>query len=179
MLHNNSNITLISVVLVLMTAVISGSCSQASIPFESPLPTPVIEPGWYRVNVPDRFSFYLPPGMQMIPVMGVDSIVGQYNSDTLELSFDYGWYSGSVSMPDKPEYKEVWTEIDHAQAQVVTFHDAGSGQHFKYVAAIYFPQPRPETESTKGDKLNIWVFCKTPNEQEVALQIFQTIKFVH
>lgn len=48
---------------------------------------------WKAVDAKGRFSFAIPPDMAEQAAQGIDSYVGQYRNDGIQLSFDYGGYS--------------------------------------------------------------------------------------
>lgn len=126
---------------------------------------------WKYINADNSFGFYVPPDMKKDEVQGIDSYVGKFHNNGLELSFDYGIYSDPLEYSKEPDYKEVWVKIDGKSAKIVTFHKPSGYKDFSDVAAVHFPQIGKET------KLTMWVYCKSPDEQQVAKTIFSSIQF--
>jgi hypothetical protein len=96
------------------------------------------------------------------PVQGIDSLVGKYDSPTLELSFDYGRYSDPLEREGYESWKFRNTTIDGKRAKI------GSSENRM---AVHFPQ-------VVGDnKLSMFAKLKVTDADEIVEMIFRTIDF--
>src|SRR4051812_22481699 len=70
-------------------------------PVEPPAGTPPADPTELQeFAAGDKFTFRAPADMVAVPIQGIDSFVGKYSSDKYEVTFDYGWYSGTPGSTD-------------------------------------------------------------------------------
>ncbi|MFP6892920.1 MAG: hypothetical protein VCA18_04165, partial [Opitutales bacterium] len=93
---------------------------------------PAIPDDWVAVKAArNAFEFKAPPDLKNIPVQGIDSQVGKYESPSMLLTYDYGWYSNSLRDEKKPGFSSNIVQIDGKTAKVVTFDG---------VAAVHFPK---------------------------------------
>lgn len=63
---------------------------------------------WQVIEVAGAFTFAVPPGVRESDEQGIDSVVGIWRDERIEIVYDYGWYSSPL------------TEFD---AQVTQAHD--------------------------------------------------------
>ena len=145
----------------------------------SPMASGTVPSDWKKVDAEGRFSFFLPPDMEEHPVKGIDSYVGEYRNSDVALSFDYGWWSDSFKYyPSRPQYQEATVEIDGKAAKVITFFRSEHDNPFPYVAAIHFADVGTGPgEGGMITKLTLWADCKSPADQDIAKEIFSSIKF--
>jgi hypothetical protein len=145
----------------------------------SPLPTPPV--GWREVGLPGKFTFFIPPDMQEEAVQGIDSEIGSYIGDGLNLRFDYGFYSGPTICSGQAECQEEWFDIDGMRTRVVTFRNGETSSEYNYFAGVHFAdvklQQKPSSQQMPVT-LSVYAWCKGPKQQALAKQIFQTIDFV-
>ena len=135
-----------------------GGCSQADKP-----PT-----GWQKLEA-GAFSLYGPPGWEFRKQQGIDSYVGEFAGDGEVLGFDFGRYSNSLSDAQEPSYVVAYEIIHGTKAKIVSPKIPGQG-----ITGIYFPSV-PTTEN--GNKLCLVGHDLTAAQQEIALRMFQTIRF--
>lgn len=114
------------------------------------------------------FLFKVPIEMQEVEVQGIDSFVKRYESDTIMLSFDYGWYSNNFSdWPENTTFEEV--EIGGKLARIGTvkyqFRDG-----FPYATQVHF-------KLDDDVKLSMFAACKTVVDVAIAHGVFGTIVF--
>jgi hypothetical protein len=83
-------------------------------------PPPPVPAGWQTIDVEGKFSFMAPPDLKPQPVQGIDSLVGQYASPTLDVTFDYGWYSDPM---DGQGYASRGVSIDGRSARLLSKGD--------------------------------------------------------
>jgi hypothetical protein len=102
---------------------------------------PAVPRDWQTIRAGTAFSFKAPPDLKSVPVQGVDSFVGSYASPTLEVMFDYGWYSNSMN---DPGHTSRPVEIDGKQARLISKDD---------VVAIHFPKVDGATKLTMSVRL--------------------------
>ena len=105
-----------------------------------PSPAPPVPAGWQTVLTPG-FAFRAPPDLQPVPVQGVDSIVGRYESPTLAVDYDLGWYSDPM---DREGYTRRRVTVDGKAARLVTKDD---------VVAIHFPKLGRQSKLTMSVRL--------------------------
>jgi hypothetical protein len=117
---------------------------------------------WVTINAGKAFSFRAPPELVEQPVQGIDSLVGKYDSPTLELLFDYGRYSDPLESEDYREWKFRNTTIDGKRAKI--------GWSEKRLA-VHFPTVEGK------NKLSMFAQLKQPQARETAEIIFRSIDF--
>ena len=98
-----------------------------------PAPPPSVPSNWQTISANGKFTFKAPPDLKPEPVQGIDSFVGKYASPTLEVTFDYGWYSDPMNGEG---YTSREITVDGKSARLVTKGD---------VVAIHFPKVGGET----------------------------------
>lgn len=127
---------------------------------------------WSKVNA-TYFEFSLPDNFKKVARHGDDSYVGEYQSKTVLLSFDYGLYSNSLQKLDSySEYLER-TEIIHGhKAKIVTYTKPST----KFVIAINFPKGGRLYKS--GNALTIISICRSKRDYEVVQKIYASIRFL-
>lgn len=114
-----------------------------------------------------RFLFKLPLDFNEVDVQGIDSFVKVYESDTIRLSLDYGWYSNSFgNWPENTVYEEA--VIFGRSARIGTANsDRGE---FQYITQVYF-------NLENKLKLSMSALCKTMGDVTIAHAVFKTILF--
>ena len=165
------NYSLKALFCLLLCAGLMGCSGASAIPTPSPqasVAPAAIPSNWQKIDIEQKFSFYLPPEFKEVKVQGEDSLVRQYKSETANLNLDYGGFSDPLTgYADKPGYKEQTLTIDGYAAKSISYGTAGA-----YVAAVHFAQAGPP----KGVKLTVWIEG-TQNLAELGRQIFKTIDF--
>lgn len=145
-----------------------------NIPAEHP-PQPPVEggasagrarAGWHEIDA-GAFSIAAPMGWELYQLCGVDSYFGELVGDGMVLSFDFGRYSGGcLRDTKKPEYDIVHKPIGGFPAKIASPRTAGHG-----IAGVYFHNVgRSNGLCLYGENL-------TSTQQELALKIFETIRF--
>lgn len=128
---------------------------------------------WVQIEVRKAFAFRIPPDLKMKPVKGKDSHVARYESDSMQLSYDYGWYSDRLTRYSKREdVKTTETTIDGKKARIVTMHSKTKGSPLEYVAAAHFSGLRDPKM-----RLTFFVRCASSKEQQLAQVIFDSVRF--
>jgi hypothetical protein len=135
---------------------------SACVSVRNHLPDP---PTWHKVEA-GAFSLFAPPGWEFHQLQGVDSYVGEFTGDGVTLKFDYGQYSSPLNQAVEPKYVIAQQDIGGHTAKVVYPRSPGHG-----VTGIYF------SKITRTDKLCLWGQDLSDSQQELALQIFRTIRF--
>jgi hypothetical protein len=121
--------------------------------------------GWQEVDA-GAFSILAPSGWKFHQLHGVDSYVGEFTSDDTVIRFDFGRHSDPLKEETKPEYIVVHKSIGGLQAKVVSPKTPGDG-----VTGIYFPK------TFASNRLCLYGQDLTSAQQELALKIFETIRF--
>lgn len=122
----------------------------------------------FKVIENHRFLFKVPLDFTEVEVQGVDSFVKQYESDSISLSFDYGWYSSNFNRwPDDTVFQDV--VIFGKSARIGTVK-AEFDEGFPYTTKVHFILD-------KKMKLSMFAACKTMDDVGIAHRIFKSILF--
>lgn len=123
---------------------------------------------WHSVNT-GPFSVLLPPGWDYLPAQGVDSYVGSFVGDDVTLRFDYGLYGAAPSFDD-PQLSVHEETIGGYTARLFSPRAGGGASGIWLdVANASEPLGLPITLLLNGEAL-------TPEQQQVALQIFRSVR---
>ena len=125
------------------------------------------------------FSLSLPTDMRKEEVQGIDSYVGKYTRDDMNLSFDYGWYSNAQNYYcDQPEYQESQIQLSGKLARIISFNNDNQviGNDYTYIAGLYVPNAS-ENEYGHVDKLNVLIQFNNAEDKAMANCIFESISF--
>jgi hypothetical protein len=136
---------------------------------------PVNGPSTWTSVQNDSFSVILPPGWAYEPRQGIDSFVGAYVGDGVELTFDYGIYSDPLNYEDNASYNVHEETIGGLTAKIVmpTSADGITGVHFADVGKFAFPGDNIAFDV----RLTVAGNGLTQEQQQIALQIFRSIRF--
>ncbi len=120
---------------------------------------------WHKVDA-GPFSILAPSGWEFHQLEGVDSYVGEFVGDGVVLTFDFGGYSNPLKEEKKPTYVVIHKSIDGHAAKIVSPRVPGHG-----ITGVYF--------RNAGNASALTLFGKdlTPTQQELALKIFETLRF--
>ena len=130
--------------------------------------------GWVCHTIGPGITCQIPEDMKPVSTTPIDSMVSQFQSPGLRISFDYGWYSDSLnSHRGAAEYTERTVKISGRTARIVWMR--GEDGEMPYVAAVSF---RNVSGSGKtSNHLTGWATSATPAGQELAVKVFRTIRF--
>lgn len=167
-----TKLVFLSVVLISIAVASANGCSSART--HAPRLTDknlssVTAPGnWHKVDA-TAFSLFAPSGWEFHQLRGVDSYVGEFVGDGVALKFDFGGYSsGCFDEAKEPAYLITQETIGGFPAKVATPRTPSHG-----FTGIYF---RRVARSTG---LCLWGQDLTSAQQEIALRVFETIRFEH
>ena len=119
---------------------------------------PTIPDDWVAVKAArNAFEFKAPPDLEKVPVRGVDSLVGKYESPSMLLTYDYGWYSSPLPDEKQPGYSSKIVKINGKTAKVVTFDG---------VAAVHFPKVKDKI------RLTVYVILKRRKQRRPRCSCF-------
>jgi hypothetical protein len=129
-----------------LSLIVSGLACDRSAPRGPGMPTTRPEPpaSWQTITVGNAFTFRAPPELRAVPVQGIDSLVAEYQSPTVKVSVDYGWYSDPMDRRDEG-FTRRKVVVDGKEARLLTKEDA---------VAIHFPSVSGKTRLTMLVKLN-------------------------
>jgi hypothetical protein len=123
------------------------------------------ESSWQKVGA-GAFSILAPAGWKFRQLPGGDSYVGEFTGDGVVLKFDFGGYADSFKEEKEPGYVVVHKSIGGLDAKIVSPKTAGHG-----VTGVYFGK------TFGANKLSLFGRDLTPTQEELALKIFETIRF--
>jgi hypothetical protein len=153
----------ISICSAALTSLIAMMLSSAS-PGQ-PFGQSVAPANWHKVDA-GPFSILAPSGWEFHQLEGVDSFVGEFVGDGIKVTFDFGGYSNPLKEEKKPAYVVVHKSIGGFRAKVVSPRTPGHG-----ITGIYF------RDVGNATALCLWGKDLTSTQQELALKIFETIRF--
>lgn len=136
------------------------------------------DPTWQKIDARGIFTFYIPSELEPQNVQGIDSYVGSFQSPTMRLSFDYGWYSGVPSDQGQKGYTKKETQIDEHRAIIISYQldSYATEEGYEYFTAVHFPVTA-EDQNGGINKLTMSAFCNTVIDISTAQTIFKTITF--
>lgn len=125
--------------------------------------------GWYEEDT-GPFTLVLPPDMRSVPEQGIDSFVGSYQSNRIDLSFDYGMYTNDLS--DWPKNGKLeWAEVNGHKAKIATFRDPTA--NFPFEVGGYFLSGG---KGSAGMALGLFMRCKTSEAALDARKIITSVQ---
>lgn len=110
---------------------------------------------------------------------GTDSGVWKYQGEGIVLVIEMGQHPTDLVMDrHEPGYRDGSVDIDGRKAKIATFQlSASRAAYFanegKYVAAVHFP----DIGNSFATRMTLWANCDDLATQEIAKQIFLTVKF--
>jgi hypothetical protein len=122
-------------------------------------------PNWQKVDA-GAFSIFAPVGWQFHQLPGVDSYVGKFSGDDIELKFDFGPHTDSLSREKEPIYTIAYDHIDGLRAKVVSPKVPGRG-----ITGVFF------VKTFKSNQLCLYGKDLTSAQQRLVLKIFKTVRF--
>lgn len=134
----------------------------------------------------DRFRFHVPPDMENIPVQGIDSLVGKFESPNITLTFDYGGFSGGLfgekpeeeqsRLRSQPDFELEELRIDGYPAEIMTYRNPDGG--ISEQANIINLKVTELSESPNWKtSLRMTAQCRSIDDYETARRIFSSIRF--
>ena len=121
--------------------------------------------GWRKLDA-GPFSILAPSGWEFHQLMGYDSFLGEFVGDGVTLRFDYGRYSnGYLKSAKKPAHIVSKRSIGGHSAKVANPRTPGSGLTGVYV------------KLSRRNALWLWGENLTSAQQELVLQMFETLRF--
>jgi len=140
------------------------------------------EPDWVEYSNP-HFRFGGPRDLKEVPVHGIDSFVGRFESPALSISFDWGWYSnadfdGHLDKPGAGGFESEEVSIDGVSARL-GFYDDNPDPERPLVQAVFFSEVPDKGARLPGrTRLSFRVTFRDPALRETALGILRSIRFV-
>jgi hypothetical protein len=134
--------------------------------------------GWKKVDAGAAFSFSLPEEMEQQRATGTDSLVGEYRSARMRVTFDYGPYSNPVSnYSGKSGCDEDTDSISGKEATIVECRKPKANSVYGHVAAIHFSEVHKMGEGADTMKLTMEIEYNEDDDLETARKVFQSIVF--
>lgn len=126
---------------------------------------------WVQVNARGDFTFWLPNTVVEQKVQGVDSYVGVWKGSGLDVSFDYGMYSGGLdSRISTRPHTETVDDSSGRQGAIVTYVD-DEGNH---VAELDVRDPAP---GQTPDNLTFDASSGSASDADTCLLIVKSVRF--
>lgn len=120
---------------------------------------------WHKLDA-GPFSILAPSGWEFHQLQGVDSYVGEFVGEGVVLRFDFGGYSNPLKEEKKSAYVVVHKSIGGYRAKAVSPRTPGHG-----ITGVYF------RKVSDGDALCLWGKDLSAIQQELVLEVFDTIRF--
>jgi hypothetical protein len=159
-----SGLIFISIPALLCSTSSDGASAKSTVQVNN-APQPDEESGWHKVDA-GPFSILAPSAWEFHQLKGVDSFVGEFVGDGITLRFDFGGYSNPLKEEKKPAYVVVHKSIGGFRVKVVSPRTPGHG-----ITGVYFRDVGHATA------LCLWGKDLTSTQHELALKIFETIRF--
>jgi hypothetical protein len=148
------------------SAILCSSAHHAQVQRPQPIGRESTAPAdWSKVDV-GAFSIFAPSGWKFRQLQGIDSYVGEFIGDGVVLRFDFGGDSNPLKEEKEPAYVVAHKSIAGLRARIVSPKTPGHG-----VTGIYFPK------TFGSNKLSLFGQDLSAAQQELALRIFETIRF--
>jgi hypothetical protein len=129
----------------------------------------VVPSDWVTVDSTCGFTFQAPADLVRKNVQAIDSCVGQHESKTTTMSYDYGGYSSPLTeFASAPNYSESVVAIDGASGKLIACDEGNDRFIGVYVA-----------DDGRGAKLQASVRCSTEACEDTARTILSTITWKH
>lgn len=141
----------------------------------APTPTPI---AWTRVDE-GKFSFEIPTDMRKEDVQGIDSLVGRYNSETLFLAYDYGFYGSDCTKEqgDEAERRGQETTIDGNEARMIFLAWTDPSIEQSHWACVFFPKVASQSDSSMPTTLVVSISGEDGDAWTVGRRIFESVLF--
>ena len=129
---------------------------------------------WKRIDPGKVLSFLAPPGTRVTPGGGIDSFVGNYLSAGMEISFDYGSFTGQ-----NDEGAASVIDISGLPATLRTLGPRESG--IPYTASLYvrLSEPAPGRRivtSAETKALGFWIECLSERDLNDAVRLLRSVE---
>lgn len=120
------------------------------------------------------YMFVFPPGFKHIPEQGIDSYPGTVTNGKMSFDYDFGYYNSQPG--DFPGQEEVTEEvIEEHYFRMVKPLDSQNGLTSFF---IYRLSDLANEDEDLYNTLKITITNLSPEEQELAISIFRTLKIV-
>jgi len=129
---------------------------------------------WMREDLGD-FSLSLPVDMVDQEEQGIDSLVGRYKKDGMELYFDYGmWTRPPLTFCYYPNYSITAIELSGKPAKISSLRSENG--NFEYGASLYVANV-VEHNGEFIEHLDMSIGFNEANDKEIARCILESVRF--
>jgi hypothetical protein len=160
---------------VILAAALSLVMHAAALAQTSPgCPQKAVDSSQWLTHDEGAFTLRLPPGLERQPSSGIDSQVRLWSSDSLRVSYDYGYYSNPLTA----EYAEHFPGLRvceeagaHGSPRVVIYQtkDGLAG------LAAHWAQLSQDAFGTMS--LSVFGAARDPEQRAVLLAIIRSVRF--
>lgn len=123
----------------------------------------------------------LPSSFERQKIWGIDSAVGQYRTQTVIFSYDYGPYSNDLNQSDETiKYTSRLVEIDGREAKLVLYKILRNERYkgMKFLSGVHFSRVKlEESPGPMTTELTVESLCKVQADCEAMWEVFKTIEF--
>ena len=166
------------VIPLVLVALLGCKGAEKPAPSESESRRSELGRGWKSVDAGAAFSFALPTEMEQQRALGTDSLVGEYKSERMRVTFDYGPYSiPASSYSGKSGCDEESESISGKEATIVECRKPKANSVYGHVAAIHFSDVHKMGESADTMKLTMEIEYNEEDDLETVRKVFQSIVF--
>ena len=128
---------------------------------------------WKRVSA-SAFSFSVPTDFVEADVQPIDSEVGVWtNGSGIEVTYDYGWYSGSISATPGAEVEAIDYSGYVGEQAVVRAAESGAATN---IVGVYFGELVAD-DGDQWNKLSMLVTHTDPNDEIIGRCIVGSIEW--
>lgn len=149
-----------------ISVIVLASCSHAG--------RVVVPSSWVKEDV-GEFTFYRPRSIVPVPVQGIDSKVGRYESSTIELGFDYSGYADDLTI-----------NVGGSASAFHYFTDSIAGRTVRIAINYYPTHPFPNRHviavhfdslgTNKNGALTMYAWCRDTVQFDTAVMVFRSIR---
>jgi hypothetical protein len=176
---NNRLVTAVTTILIALSLSCTGAkpvgVGQAT-PAASVASLPTAHDGWHRIDAHGFFTFSVPPDVEPDEGSGIDSYIAYFIGDQIRLSFEFGKYKNWIDLRDyagRRDVEEFAKTINGRPARVVSCYDSSLPLLANpYTVAVLFTDV-----GSPPYRMSMEVRGRTPDVREIALDIFETIRF--
>lgn len=128
---------------------------------------------WIKVEIADKFRFWLPPFIKEVHTQGIDSFTRKWKSDDFIVYFDYGRFSDPLTLYSRK--KSYIIRTDQINIHTVTIVSFKRDNDWNFTG-VHFPDLGKD-DFGQTMKLTVIVEAAPAANKENPLKIIRSIDF--